>query len=97
LISDQFAGQKEACKFAKVREGGFDLSSYTFDPQTELLLLLGHRDSTKNCVKEYFGKQMSKRVLPNALPGELVWQQADRPKRLEYTTHSSGYYLICTD
>lgn len=64
-------------------------------PRQKFLLLWGHRDEsssdpTKDCVNEYLGKQMPKRMLP----GELVWQQADRPKELAYITHSSGYYLI---
>lgn len=54
-----------------MRESGLDLSSYAFEPRQKLLLLWGHRDQsssdlTKDCVKEYLGKQMSKRVLPNA-------------------------------
>lgn len=70
-------------------------------PRQKVLLLLRHRDqsssnSTKDCVNEYLGKQMSDRVLPSALPGELVWQQADRPKALAYASHSSAYYLIST-
>lgn len=68
-------------------------------PRQKLLLLLGHRDQssndpTKDYVSEYLGKQMPKRTLPNAPSGELVWQQADRPKGLAYITHSSWYYLI---
>ena len=68
-------------------------------PRQKLLLLLGHRDQsssdpTKDCINDYLGKQMSKRTLPSAPPGKLVWQQTDRPKGLAYITHSSGYYLI---
>lgn len=65
----------------------------------KLLWLLGCRDQrssdlTKARVNEYLGKQMSERMLPSAPPGELVWQQADRPRGLACFAHSSGHYFI---
>lgn len=88
-----------AQEFAKVRESGLDWSSCTLRPRQKLVLLLGPRDQsssdpTKDCISEYLGKQMSKRTVPSALPGELLWQQADRPRGLAQVTHSSGYYSI---
>lgn len=82
-----------------MRDNGLDWSSCAFEAQTETLVALGHgdqcsRDPIKDCVTEYLGKQMSKRTLPNAPRGELVWQQADRPQGLASITHSSGYHLI---
>ena len=82
-----------------MRESGLDRSSYGFKAQTETFVALGHGDQsssepTKDCVSEYLGKQMSTRTLPNAPPGELVWQQADRPQGLACIAHSSGYHLI---